>query len=781
MNEKNKNLDNIDIEEKNKIIEEESKSNNDKVKDEDIDILKIEDFKKEISENDNTNIKNENSEKDKNEQSKKMEIEHMEIDESKKPEINERHRSPLSLEGAKYPLSIYTRRVMDISKIKQFLKEDSTAGVCGGYNLGNTCFMNSSIACISNCTELTYYFLCGDYKNDINTENTIGMQGELAKSWGELLQEYWVENTNIGNPRNFKNTIGEKASRFRGYGQQDSNEFMNIFLDYLNEDLNSVAKKEYIELDEKKENESDEECSKRFWDSNIKRNDSIITDLFCGQFKSTITCPNCNYVCITFEPFYSINLPLKEKKIKRQNFFVKKDIDEFFIYYIPKYGFRSSYKIVFRDIPNTTKIGECFDVLKNLNNFKYQGKLKNVLYAKINSKQFECEFQEDDLINEYSSTFLYELNSEEKEKNEFKMPIYFLYNNPEEGKKLSEYPRYVFGKEDMTIDELKNNIYYIIRKYLLSPFLKPGEEIDELSELIMKFKNDMTMEEDYLIELIDKEYQRMFNENPSEEDIEFLQSYLQDMPFKLTLRETEGDNIINIFDENNFNQVSNEFKEITEVTSSENQIKDFIDKIYNYCLVVEFNDQSKYINKKNFKLNVCIIKRLDFPKNEEENEEEKEKEKEEENHKTNLVECINYFCKEEQLQSGNEWYCKNCKQHVLPKKKMDIYYLPKILIMCFKRFIKDSARWEKNDENIEFPINNFDMKDLIIGPDKEHSIYDLFAVSQHYGSTGFGHYTAICYNGGKWYNYDDSSVKETNPRSALSSAAYVLFYRRQTD
>ena len=113
---------------------------------------------------------------------------------------------------------------------------------------------------------------------------------------------------------------------------------------------------------------------------------------------------------------------------------------------------------------------------------------------------------------------------------------------------------------------------------------------------------------------------------------------------------------------------------------------------------------------------------------------------------------------------------------------MDIFYLPKILIISFKRFLKESSSWEKNDEDIDFPINNFDMKDIIIGPDKDHSIYDLFAVSQHYGSTEGGHYTSVCKNRGKWYIYDDSSVKETNSsKSILNSAAYVLFYRRQTD
>ena len=73
------------------------------------------------------------------------------------------------------------------------------------------------------------------------------------------------------------------------------------------------------------------------------------------------------------------------------------------------------------------------------------------------------------------------------------------------------------------------------------------------------------------------------------------------------------------------------------------------------------------------------------------------------------------------------------------------------------------------------------MKDLMIGPDKDHSIYDLFAVSQHYGETGGGHYTAICKNGNNWYKYDDSIVTKIIPKAAVTSAAYVLFYRRRTD
>ena len=162
-------------------------------------------------------------------------------------------------------------------------------------------------------------------------------------------------------------------------------------------------------------------------------------------------------------------------------------------------------------------------------------------------------------------------------------------------------------------------------------------------------------------------------------------------------------------------------------------------------------------------------------------EEKKKDEEEEDDGRLTLEKCLKKFTKEEQLEEGDEWYCSKCKNHVLAKKKIELYYLPKILIICFKRFTKESYRWEKNGDNVEFPIDNFDMKNFMIGPDRDHSVYDLFAVSQHYGSTGFGHYTAVCKNDGKWFSYDDSSCHETDPSSCLSSAAYVLFYRRQTD
>jgi len=60
-------------------------------------------------------------------------------------------------------------------------------------------------------------------------------------------------------------------------------------------------------------------------------------------------------------------------------------------------------------------------------------------------------------------------------------------------------------------------------------------------------------------------------------------------------------------------------------------------------------------------------------------------------------------------------------------------------------------------------------------------LYDLYAVSNHYGSLNGGHYTAFCKNAptDKWYHFNDSSVSPVDPEQVCSSGAYLLFYRRR--
>ena len=92
------------------------------------------------------------------------------------------------------------------------------------------------------------------------------------------------------------------------------------------------------------------------------------------------------------------------------------------------------------------------------------------------------------------------------------------------------------------------------------------------------------------------------------------------------------------------------------------------------------------------------------------------------------------------------------------------------MIVNLKRFKQGKQRFvmfgggsmgSKNDEEVEFPINGFDLSKHVLGSytSKDNMIYDCYAVSNHFGGMGGGHYTAYAKSGDKWYEFDDSRVQ----------------------
>jgi ubiquitin carboxyl-terminal hydrolase 4/11/15 len=92
---------------------------------------------------------------------------------------------------------------------------------------------------------------------------------------------------------------------------------------------------------------------------------------------------------------------------------------------------------------------------------------------------------------------------------------------------------------------------------------------------------------------------------------------------------------------------------------------------------------------------------------------------------------------------------------------------------------------EKVNDLIDFPIEGLDLNAYVKSSQSANeqtpAIYDLYGVSEHSGGMGGGHYTAKCRNdfNGKWYCFNDSHVTECTAQSAISSEAYVLFYKRR--
>ena len=83
----------------------------------------------------------------------------------------------------------------------------------------------------------------------------------------------------------------------------------NTILDFMSEDLYKKEKKPYVEGADS-EGKSDEQASLEAWNRHIYRNESIILDLFHGQFKSKVCCSKCNRISVTFDPYLMVSLPI---------------------------------------------------------------------------------------------------------------------------------------------------------------------------------------------------------------------------------------------------------------------------------------------------------------------------------------------------------------------------------------------------------------------------------------------------------------------------------------
>lgn len=205
-------------------------------------------------------------------------------------------------------------------------------GIVGLNNMGNTCYLNSSIQALSHTPILRDYFTSKVYLNDINRTNPLGYQGRLAQVSSVLINSLWKpydqpassgfrRTIHAGQytpiqcqsltPKSFKDALGKFNDQFDGNEQHDAQELLAFLLSGLSEDLNRIEDKPYIEAPDS-DGRPDEELAEIWWSNHLKREMSIIVALFTGQYKSLLTCQTCGYESARFEPFCFLQLPLPE-------------------------------------------------------------------------------------------------------------------------------------------------------------------------------------------------------------------------------------------------------------------------------------------------------------------------------------------------------------------------------------------------------------------------------------------------------------------------------------
>lgn len=182
-------------------------------------------------------------------------------------------------------------------------------GVCGLSNMGNTCFLNSSLQCLSATIPLTDYFLGYNYRLEINKDNVLGTKGKLAMAYADLMSSIWSGNDTVVRPKAFKSQLERFAPQFQGTNQHDAQELLAIMLDGIHEDLNRIKTKPYIE-DRDCDGTNDERDAMEAWKNYLTRNKSIVVDIFQGQMRSCLSCLHCGHRNIRFEPFMYLSLPI---------------------------------------------------------------------------------------------------------------------------------------------------------------------------------------------------------------------------------------------------------------------------------------------------------------------------------------------------------------------------------------------------------------------------------------------------------------------------------------
>jgi ubiquitin C-terminal hydrolase len=137
-------------------------------------------------------------------------------------------------------------------------------------------------------------------------EESIGKYTPITLKFLNLCKEMEYASGRSVTPSEFKQKFGSKHSLFRGYGQNDTQEFCRILLEDMNRELNEVKHKApYKELSTV--NKEKIVCDREFDELFRSRESSIILDSFYGQIINIFTC-RCKFKTYSFQKV--LDLPL---------------------------------------------------------------------------------------------------------------------------------------------------------------------------------------------------------------------------------------------------------------------------------------------------------------------------------------------------------------------------------------------------------------------------------------------------------------------------------------
>jgi len=483
-----------------------------------------------------------------------------------------------------------------------------------------------------------------------------------------------------------------------------------------------------------------------------------------GQFKSKVMCPDCGKISITYDPFLSLTLPIPSKKERMVKF-----------YYTP---LDPKKKLTFVRL-----------VFDSKNSTLEEVKTRVAPHLGVNPDRMEFAYADDDKLEKFVSDSVtlretsiegckYLQGEREREMNKKRglNKVLNLFSSTSVLVGL-----FAYEKPDVEIDPTADEGYVRILLHVLQKryyskrsitntrvfYVRRSDSLQELQRQVFKYfwcYHDDQEKPEAQERLFD-EYWQSETDSPGQADafiINMLNLHCDDDDY--FYRSWNSKPCVYCKDSRCRNCSINDLKFHT------------VGDLYDI--------HSKQWPKKEFQMEIVFPSDAPYTLTDLNDKTDRDPELIEDverNENVNLMDCFKSFTSEEQLGEDNKWYCGRCKEHMKATKKMDVYKLPKILMLSLKRF-KGAHGSSKIESVVDFPIQALNLSDVSL-TDGDDAIYDLYAISNHYGSLAFGHYTAYCKNhlDQKWYDCDDSHVGEQPDDTLVSSAAYVLFYRRRDE
>ena len=617
--------------------------------------------------------------------------------------------------------------------------------IAGISNIGNTCYMASALQCLSHSPVFGQEAL----KLSKTSSGEDEITPELIEVLGEINRPVTFSRGSIDSRvlRKFKDTLSERWDGARGFQQQDAQEFIGEVLDILHEENNAIEVKPYVSLET--DGATDSELADMAWAYQQSRNRSVVHDCFLGQQRSVICCGVCEKTSTAFDAVSTVAVPLPvpdgEKAVggKCRVFVVLSRLE----------GSRMKLALDLSSAMASTIADVKRELTLQLAMLEGAKPLpvRAQRVAELSSSRGDHSFRSIDLkdqarVFQGRTLHIFEVQSLDREQGKthemVNLTVVHRTLKPRPGffmlplqAELVGYPSLASLVVDRKLEPSEGDIVRSIWRSICHLIGRSEEALED-----PQFKL-----EDYLaVRVVRSDGQRcafkhdwtepcMGCADPCSDD----RSESEYMGRGLTMDS-----------EKKFESAF-----LTKVTFAIDWVPDVLGK---------FVDKSMLSKS----LPHASVAKQEAPAGK----------------AVSILDCLEEYVTAESLTEEEAWYCSKCQEFRPFEKRLAMWRLPPLLILHMKRFKQDAyGHTRKIQSEVKFE-ERLDMAPYCApdATDVDVTKYKLYAVIDHHGRYGGGHYTSCVFDkeADSWFSCNDAITRRIDFKQIVSAAAYMLFYKR---